>query len=107
MVWDYLGSYGWVPFSSSSASPGVITCPAHGFSAGDSVVISSEYGGTLPTGFTNGLIGTVATVTTDTFNIATNTTSTGSGNLRKIATQVVPNNTTVNLASGNIVITLA
>lgn len=91
IVSDWLGNFPWLPFTCTNASPGVLTAPAHGFSAADTVVIASEFGGTLPTGFTAGSTGTVAaSPTTDTFNIGVNTTSTGNGSVRKTVSQSVP-----------------
>src|ERR1035437_6064691 len=52
MDWDYLGPGLWLPVTLSSASPGVWTVPAHGYAASDSVVYTTEYGGTAP-----GLVG--------------------------------------------------
>lgn len=46
---------------------GVITIPSHGYSNGDKVVF---YGGTPPTGLTEGTIYYVINATTDTFSVA-------------------------------------
>lgn len=109
--WDYLGNYSWNPFTCTNASPGVLTAPAHGYSNGDSVVVTAEYGGTLPTtgGSWSGLL-TVGGVTTDTFTAGVNTTSTGSGQVRKVLSQAVSSGVQVSFAGGspgNLVITLA
>jgi hypothetical protein len=51
MCWDYLGNFKWVPFTCTSATPGVMTtdsttdAPANG----NSIVVTSKFGGTLPT----------------------------------------------------------
>jgi len=86
---DFLGASLYVPFTCTSASPGILTIPAHGFSNGDTVIVTSD-AGTLPatSGSWGGLL-TVAGVTTDTFNVGVNTTSSGSGMLRKVATKTV------------------
>ena len=108
--WDYIGNYTWNPFTCTSASPGVLTSPAHGYSNGDSVVVTAEYGGTLPTtgGSWSGLL-TVAGVTTDTFTAGVNTTGTGDGQVRKVTSLVVGSNpTTITFTGGmpgNIVLT--
>jgi hypothetical protein len=113
LVWDYVwagGSAGqgaYLPFSCTSASPGVITSPAHGLANGDQVVLTAEYGGTLPTGVAAGTLVTVAGVTTDTFNVGVNTTSTGSGTLRKVVPQSVVNNLSMSLPAGSITIVAA
>jgi len=109
--WDYLGNFSWKPFTCTLASPGVLTVPAHGYSNGDSVVVTSEYGGTLPTtgGSWSGLL-TVAGVTTDTFTAGVNTTSTGSGEVRKVTSQAVASGVQVSFTGGspgNLVLTLA
>ncbi len=112
LAWDYLyaggsGSSGaWLPFSCTAASPGVLTSPAHGFSSGDSIVVTAEYGGTLPAtaGSWTGLL-TVAGVTTDTFTAGVNTTSTGAGLLRKVVPQAMVTNLTLSFPAGDLVLT--
>lgn len=94
--WDYIGNFTWKPFTCSSASPGVIDCPGHGLANGDQIVVSAEFGGTLPTlsaGSWSGLQ-TVAGVSGDTFNVGLNTTSTGNGMLRKVVPITVNANNT-------------
>lgn len=90
LVFDWLGNFAWLPFTCTLASPGVLTAPAHGYANADSVVLASEFGGTLPTGFTAGTVQTVAGITTDTFNIGVNSTTTGNGMVRKTVSQSVP-----------------
>lgn len=98
---NYIGAYDWLPFSCTSASPGVLTVPTHSFSNGDSVVVSAKFdGSSLPTtgGSWAGAL-TVAGVTTDTFTAGVNTTSTGSGMVRKIVTQAIGSGATVGFAA--------
>lgn len=99
--WDYLGNYAWQPFTGSLASPSVLTAPAHGYGNGDSVVVSNEYGGSLPptAGSWAGLL-SVAGVTTDTFNVGVNATGTGSGSVRKVASQQIPSGVQASFAGG-------
>jgi hypothetical protein len=109
--WAYLGNYLWLPFSASLASPAVLTSPAHGYSNGDQVVVSTEYGGALPTtgGSWSGLL-TVAGATTDTFNVGVNSTSSGSGLVRKVTPQSVPSGVQASFsggAPGQLVLSLA
>lgn len=108
LAWDYLGNNTWNPFTCTSASPGVLTSPAHGYSNGDSVVVTAEYGGTLPTtgGSWAGLL-TVASSATDTFTAGVNTTGTGDGLVRKVVSQSIPSGVTASFASSAIVITAA
>lgn len=90
MIWEYLGNFAWLPFSCTSASPGVLSAPAHGFSNGDSVVVTNEYGGVLPTtGGSWAGLKTVAGVTTDTLTAGVNTTGTGNGMVRKVSSQAI------------------
>jgi hypothetical protein len=98
---DYLGGFLWLQFTCTSASPGVITLPGHGYANGDTVVVSAEFGGTLPTtaGSWAGLL-TVANVTTDTFTVGVNTTSTGSGMVRKVVAQTIGAGVTPSFAGG-------
>ncbi len=116
-VWDYLGSFTWLPAAVTSASPGVITAHAHGYSNGDTVVITAKYGGTIPSfsqsNFTGPLV--VANSTTDTFTVtnggtAVNTSSTGDFQVRKIASLSVTSGTQIQFVGGtpgNLVITSA
>jgi len=106
--WDYLGNFAWNPFTCTSASPGVFTSPAHGYSNGDSVVVTTKYGGTLPTtaGSFAGVL-TVAGSATDTFNVSVNTTSTGDGQVRKLTQQSIPINVTASFAANQMKLTQA
>lgn len=106
--WDYLGNFKWIPFSCTSASPGVLTAPAHGFANADPVVVTSKDGGTLPTtgGSWAGVL-TVASASTDTFTAGVNTTGTGSGMVRKIVQQPIPINSTYSFAASALVLNAA
>jgi hypothetical protein len=110
LCWDYMGNFAWLPATVSSASPGVITTKAHGYSNGDSFVFSTEYGGTAPTfsaGNYTGLL-TVAGVTTDTLNVTgVNTSATGDGMIRKVTQQSVPAGVTLAFAASSISIQAA
>jgi hypothetical protein len=96
LAWDFLGNDPWVPFSCTLASPGVLT--AIGITAnsapvlanGAIVVLTNEYGGTLPTGLTQYTQYTVAGLSADTFNVGVNTSSTGDGLVRQITVQNIP-----------------
>jgi hypothetical protein len=105
---DWLGNYKWMPFTCSSASPGVITLAQHGYSNSDQVVVTAKDGGALPStgGSWSGLL-TVANVTTDTFTAGINTTCTRDGLVRKVASQVVSNNVTFSISAGNATLTFA
>lgn len=116
--WDYLGNFSWIPFSNSLANPGVFTSPGHGFANGDAIIISSEYGGTLPsTSSAGGLVAPaagliVAGVSGDTFTLtnagtAIVTTSTGDGTLRKIAPQGIAAGVTASFAIGTLTLSQA
>lgn len=101
LAWDYLGNFPWLPFTGTLASPSVLTSTAHGYSNGDSVVVSAEYGGVLPaTGGSWSGTKTVASATTDTFTAGVNTTGTGDGMVRKVTTQAIPNGVTASFAGG-------
>lgn len=108
LYWDYLGAFEWRPFTCTNASPGVLTVPGHGYSNGDKVVVSAEYGGALPAtgGSWSGLL-TVANVTTDTFTVGVNTTGTGNGMVRKVVPQVISTNVVGSFAAGALVVKLA
>jgi hypothetical protein len=110
LIWDYLGSFAWLPCTVSSASPGVITAHAHGYANGNSFIFSTEYGGVAPTFSAGNYTGlqTVAGVTTDTFNVTgVNTSATGNGMVRQVTQQPIAINVTASFASGTFVLTLA
>ena len=104
---DYLGNHAWKPFTCTSASPGVFTCPGHGLSNGDKVVVSDRIAGTLPTtgGSFAGLL-TVANVSGDTFDVGVNTTGTGNGMFRKVTTYPIVSGADVTIAAGDLVLRL-
>ena len=108
IFWDYLGNFSWRPFTGTSASPSVLTAPAHGYANSDVVVVTSKYQGTLPAtgGSWSGTL-TVANVSTDTFTAGVNTTGTGSGQVRKITQQSIPQNVTASFSTSQLTISLA
>lgn len=110
LAWDYMGNFSWLPATVSSASPGVITAHAHGYSNGDSFVFSTEYGGTAPTFSAGNYTGlqTVAGSATDAFNVTgVNTSATGNGMVRKVTQQSIPINVTASFAASTLTITSA
>jgi hypothetical protein len=110
ICWDYLGNFKWVPFTCTSATPGVMTtdsttdAPANG----SSIVVTAKFGGTLPTtsGSWSGLL-TTAGLSTNTFNAGVTTTSTGAGQFRQVTQQSIPANVTASFASGTLVVSAA
>lgn len=108
LMWDYIGNFKWLPFSCTTASPGVLTSPAHGYANGDPVVVTAKYGGPLPTtgGSWAGVL-TVANVTTDTFTAGVNTSGTGDGQVRKILQQSIPSGVQASFAIGALTATAA
>jgi hypothetical protein len=105
LFWDYLGAYNWLPFYCSLASPGVFDIKAHGFSNGDLAVLTAKFGGTLP-GQAGSWAGpqTVAGVTTDTFDLGVNTTTTGDGMIRRILKQNVQQGVQVSFAANTLLV---
>ena len=90
LAWDYLGDYSWLPVTISPASPAVVTHPAHGYSASDNVVFTTEYGGVAPT-LSAGSFGLLSVVspTTNSYTLqngatALNASTPGNGNIRKV-----------------------
>lgn len=108
--WDYLGNFKWIPFSCSSASPGVLTCDSSGDAPANSssIVVTQKYGGTLPTtgGSWSGLL-TTANNSTNTFTAGVNTTSVGGGLFRQVASQSIPANVTASFATSSFTLSLA
>ncbi len=114
LFWDYLGNYAWLPATVSSASPGVITAKAHSYSVADTVVFSTEYGGTAPSFSQSNFTGLLAVAhsSTDTFDVtnastAVNTSSTGSGMVRKVASQVISTNVVASFAASSFNLSMA
>jgi len=103
--WDFLGNFDWKPTTFSLASPAVLSQPAHGYTNGDSVVVSQEMGteGTIPF---PGTPMTVAGVTTDTFTVGVNSTTTGGIMLRKIIQQQIISGLVIRFVSGQLVVKL-
>lgn len=112
--WDYMGNFSWAPVTVSSASPGVITMKANGLTVADTVVFSTEYGGTAPSFSQSNFTGLLAvahqaTDTLDVTNAATavNTSSTGSGMVRKVGSQAVPAGVTASFAASALTLSAA
>jgi hypothetical protein len=106
--WDYLGSFNWLPCTVSAASPGIITAPAHGLIVADTIVFSTEYGGGAPSFSASNFTGLLAvahraTDTLDVTNSATqvNTSSTGSGMIRKVAATSIVSGNQASFAGGS------
>ncbi len=99
-----------LPFEIPTASS-LATVKGHGYASNDPIVFTAEYGGTLPTLSTGTMTGYtvnfVATPATDTINVDTTsgpttaivTTSSGSGMVRKIVRQSIPNGVTASFAA--------
>lgn len=109
LMWDWLGNFAWLPATMTAASPGVITAHAHGYSAADPVVVSTKYGGTLPTFSQSNLTGVLAVVSpaTDTFTVtnastAVNTSTSGDFMVRKILQQSIPSGVTASFAASTL-----
>lgn len=87
ITWDWLGNYNWIPFSCTLASPGILTADvaADAPANGASVVVTSKFGGTLPTtgGSFAGIL-TSAGLSGATFNVGVNTTAAGGGLFRQV-----------------------
>ena len=93
---------------------GVFTVKAHGYSVADPIVFSVEYGGTAPTFSQSNFTGVLAVVSpaTDTFTVtnaatAVNTSSSGSGMVRKITQQPIAGNVTASFAASTLTATAA
>lgn len=100
MAWDYLGNFSWLPATISAASPAVLTIPNNGYSVADIVVYTTEYGGSAPSFSASNFTGLLAvahaaTDTIDVTNAATpvNTSSSGSGMVRKVSAQAIGSGT--------------
>lgn len=108
-LWDYLGSSAWLPATMTSASPGVITAHAHGYTTSSIVVASAKVGGAIPSFSQSNLTGPLvpANVTTDTFTVtnggtAVNTSSSGDFLVRAIQEQAIPSGVQTYFPAGSL-----
>lgn len=110
ITWDYMGNNNWVPFTCSSASPGVLTADtaADAPANGSSIVVTQKYGGTLPTtgGSWSGLL-TTAGLSGATFTAGVNTTGIGGGQFRQVAQQPIAINVTASFSTSKFTLTTA
>lgn len=87
LAWDFFGLYLWSPFFSSSgvsASGAIFNQPANGYTNGDGLIVSAEFGGTLPT-VTQGVLSGyalnyVANKTADAYTLSSSQSAPSSGN---------------------------
>ena len=110
VTWDYLGNFKWIPFSCTNASPGVLTTDASADVPvnGSSIVVSTKFGGTLPTtgGSWAGLL-TTAGSSSNTFTAGVNTTGVGAASFRQVTQQSIPANVTAAFNASNFTLTAA
>lgn len=110
ITWDYIGNNKWIPFSCTSASPGVLTCDVASDAPANSTpcVVTAKFGGTLPTtgGSWAGVL-TSAGLSGATFNLGVNTTSIGGGMFRPITQQSIPSGVTASFSASTLTLTAA
>jgi hypothetical protein len=110
LYFDYIGNFKWIPFTCTSATPGVITADttADAPPNGSSIVVTQKYGATLPTtgGSWAGLL-TTAGLSGATFNAGVNTTSIGGGLFRQVTQQPIAINVTASFAVNQLTVSLA
>lgn len=113
LFWDYLGFSDWWLFTCSAASPGKLFAP--GITANsvpqlantDNVQIQDVFGGKLPTGLSDSTVYTVNNLSSDTFDVGVDTTTTGSGMVRKVMNITVNSGFTFTFATGNLQLTFS
>jgi hypothetical protein len=107
---DFIGNFKWIPFSATSASPSVLTVDATADAPanGTSCVVTSKFGGTLPTtaGSWAGVL-TSAGLSGATFNLGVNSTSIGGGQFRQLVQQSIPINVTASFSTSTLSLSLA
>lgn len=125
LSWDFMGNFSWQPWEVSSVGSGnggVFAQHAHAYANGDPVVVTAEYGGTLPT-VTQGALATytlnfAANVATDSYTLSSSssapssgnavwTSATGNGMARKVTQQSIPAGVTASFAAASLTITSA
>jgi hypothetical protein len=112
LFWDWLGAHLWKPCTISAASPAVLDLPAHACAAGENVVFSTAFGGTVPAfsqSNLSGLLTVAAPVASDTFGVtnagtAVDTSGTGNGMLRRVVPLTVPAGVFVNFRPSALVL---
>jgi hypothetical protein len=110
--WDYLGSFLWLEATVSNASPAIITTgESHSYSPGDTVVFTNEYGGTSPSFSQSNFTGpmSVAHAASNSLDVTNaglqvNTSTSGSGKIRKVTTYSVAIGVAPFIAAGAMVI---
>lgn len=117
--WDFMGNFAWLPFEVASGSAPTWTVKGNGYLSNDPVVVTAEYGGSLPSAstgtFTGYNVNYVAAPATDSIQIDTVAgpatpcvlTSSGSGMIRKITQQSIPQGVTASFASSALTLTEA
>lgn len=115
-VFDYLGNYPWIPTSIAQGSPGIITAAKdHGYLVGDYLVFTIEGSGSMPTFSQGSLTGILraAHVTADMVDVTVgglqvNTSSTGSGKIKKITPQaIISGQSPISFSAGSLRISVA
>jgi hypothetical protein len=114
LAWDFFGSYSWQPTEVTAASPALLQASRHGYLVGDTVVFSTEYGGSSPTFLQSSLTGAllVTNPLTDSFSVtnggqAVNTNTSGNGMVRKVASQHIISGVQPTFPASSLVITAA
>lgn len=98
LLWDWLGAHSWRPCTITGASPAVVTLPAHGYAAGDTLAFTAVFGGAAPGVSQGSLAGPLAaagplandTLTLMSGGTAVATSGSGNGMLKKVVPQSVP-----------------
>lgn len=110
LMFDYLGNFKWIPFTCTSASPGVLTVDVAADAPANSTpcVVTAKYGATLPitAGSWSGVL-TSAGLSGATFNLGVNTTAIGGGMVRQIVQQSIPANVTASFAASTLTVSAA
>lgn len=106
LSWDWVGSGAWQPFTISPGSPGLITCPGHGFSNSSRVIATSEYGGSVPliSGIPWIVPLPVSNAQPNTFTIGSppgTISAFGNGMLRSVSPQQILSGVTATINGGN------
>jgi hypothetical protein len=114
-AWDYLGAFPWLPCTVTNSSPAVImTDRTHSLSFGQRCAFTTEYGGSRPSFSQSDLTGLLTvtnaaqtTLVVSNAGIPVNTSSQGSGAIRRVSTQTILSGQRFTLNAGTLTITLA
>lgn len=113
LYFDYLGAGAKLPFAGDAVA-NTIESPAHGYSNGDRLVVSTEFGGALPGGLMEGTMYYVISTAADTFQVsltlggaAVDFTTSGTGYVQRVTPKQIDSGDQFKFPAGQLTVTEA